>query len=148
MIDVFCSCRRRHPSGNSRADWRVNDPTAVSSPGNALCEVLVEVLYHGPYALLVARFGLGVLKKWIVGGAIYGRFDRRVEQGAKTMAYAIQPGKEEEHSLASAKSHIYSRIYTKGEGTGSSCSRLQDRTLVFVRHLIFAHHLVFTQYLS
>ena len=32
--------------------------------------------------------------------------------------YAFQTEEEEEHSLASAKSHIYSRIYTKGGGTG------------------------------
>jgi hypothetical protein len=40
------------------------------------------------------------------------------------MVYAFQTEEEEEeeeeeHSLASAKSHIYSRIYTKGGGTRS-----------------------------
>jgi hypothetical protein len=35
------------------------------------------------------------------------------------MAYAFQTEEEEEHSLATAKAHIYSRIYTKGGGTGS-----------------------------
>jgi hypothetical protein len=41
-----------------------------------------------------------------------------LSQAAKTMAYANQTEEEEEPSLASAKSHIYSRIYTKGKCTG------------------------------